>query len=342
MSVSPTPTPTPSPLPSNPEEGERISFASSWQEEEQTTRALPLQQDFVVFGYKNVGTAQLVFDGYGVHYSANSANTTEDNTHGYGYVGGTSLKGVTQTIKYWDYSASEYHFWAYTDTYPYATGISNDAGTQLQIPVILTTEEPLDRPLYSELYCRKPVSSEVVQLRFKHAYSKLRVLFYSGEAIPAEYFRIVSKKVLPLDPKQMPFYRLPTRSILTERCESIMSLLALRIRNVSPCSLRIRQAHGPAFHSRMLRSTRHTAPRQTMLLPPSQLTRSHISIHCRWERRSNMQALSISRTLLLSSMSPLTDMKVAPPFLLILCSGSSIPTTPTSSRSSMEVMLLSS
>ncbi len=188
VSVSSKPVPSPTPVPSEPKEGDMISFASSWQEEEQITRAtLPLQQDFTVFGYKSEATTPLlVFDGYAVHYTANSTNTSEDNTHGYGYVGGTSLNGISQTIKYWDYSADEYHFWACTDPYSFTAGSSGIIdGTCLRIPVILTTEEPVDRPLYSELYCRKTVSSDVVQLRFKHAYSRVRVLFYSGEPIPA-------------------------------------------------------------------------------------------------------------------------------------------------------------
>lgn len=156
-----------------------IGFAYSLSETESVTRAsATLGHDFVVYGYKNVyGTEQTVFDGYTVKYLEGSANTSEDNTHGYYYVHGN------QTIKYWDFGASEYNFWGATG------GNFNSDGTTLTIlGLTLTTTEPADLPLFSVLYHRSPVSTDVVQLRFKRPYARVRVLFYTNAALTDKSF----------------------------------------------------------------------------------------------------------------------------------------------------------
>lgn len=163
-----------------PDDTPAIVFASFAldQEESVTRAAAPLARDFVVYGYKTVNDqSQKVFDGYAVKYKAGSANTSEDNTHGYYYVGGA------QSIKYWDFAASEYRFWGATG------GTFSDEGTVLTIEgLTLTTTEPTSLPLYSELYHRSPVSSDVVQLQFKHPYAKVRVLFYTNATLTDNTF----------------------------------------------------------------------------------------------------------------------------------------------------------
>ena len=99
-----------------------------------------LANNFVVFGYKTVSASeQTVFDNYQVNYVANTANKTESNSANWEYVGyknlpfGTtttsggvlntdgvaknasgSSTNVEQSIKYWDFSASQYDFFAYS------------------------------------------------------------------------------------------------------------------------------------------------------------------------------------------------------------------------------------
>lgn len=75
---------------------------------------------FVVYGYKtNSDDSQSkVYDHYNVNW-AGTANHTESNTNGWEYVGYypnalSGLSGVTQTIKYWDYSAKQYDFIAFS------------------------------------------------------------------------------------------------------------------------------------------------------------------------------------------------------------------------------------
>lgn len=79
-----------------------------------------LNNNFVVYGYKTTGTEKsTVYDHYNVNYIANSAGQTESNEAGWEYVGQpvnslNSVSGAEQTIKYWDYSAVQYDFVAFS------------------------------------------------------------------------------------------------------------------------------------------------------------------------------------------------------------------------------------
>jgi len=85
-----------------------------------------LGNKFVVSGYKgsqttwNASDNSIVFDNYLVEWDENTANTTESNTNNWEYVGKDRIQhainnGVTaQTIKYWDYSKSQYDFIAWS------------------------------------------------------------------------------------------------------------------------------------------------------------------------------------------------------------------------------------
>lgn len=81
-----------------------------------------LGSKFIVLGVKGDGTAAgmtPVFQNYLVQWQANSAGTSESNTHDWEYAGITavapsSIKGTTQTIKYWDYGTASYDFAAFS------------------------------------------------------------------------------------------------------------------------------------------------------------------------------------------------------------------------------------
>ncbi|MBQ0056286.1 MAG: hypothetical protein KBT20_01405 [Bacteroidales bacterium] len=86
-----------------------------------------LGNNFVVMGTKGgtIGTPSSVvttkvFDHYNVNWTQNTANTTASNTADWEYVGQTvhayaTANGITaQSIKYWDYSAGQYDFIAYS------------------------------------------------------------------------------------------------------------------------------------------------------------------------------------------------------------------------------------
>ena len=100
--------------------------------------AAMLGNNFVVEGWKtktsassvwNTSNSSIVFDNYNVNWAANTAQTTESNTADWEYVNqtiATGLTGVsTQEIKYWDHSALQYDFYAYS--------LGNVAGTKATV-----------------------------------------------------------------------------------------------------------------------------------------------------------------------------------------------------------------
>lgn len=139
-------------VPTQPEEpkGVSISFggnSGTWQDAP-TTRANKetgletIAKTFKVWGYKTTGgnntggftDSQNVMDGYTVNWTQQTANTTSSNTADWEYVG-----IANQTIKYWDYSATSYRFFAYSiptaagnSTAPYFSGpLTTEGSTNL-------------------------------------------------------------------------------------------------------------------------------------------------------------------------------------------------------------------
>lgn len=116
-----------------------ISFggnSGTWQDAP-TTRAEEkgletISTSFKVWGYKTIegnkdagfDHSQNVMDGYTVNWTQQTANTTSSNTADWEYVGIHNDELHTdQTIKYWDYSATSYRFFAYSS--PTAAGNSS-------------------------------------------------------------------------------------------------------------------------------------------------------------------------------------------------------------------------
>ena len=99
-----------------------ITFNGSGGAETAVTRAdgMPLSEKattFTVWGYKNMsysagiyGETQCVFPSYVVNWTSNSAGTTTSNSNGWEYV----APAYNQTIKFWDWSANAYRFFAVT------------------------------------------------------------------------------------------------------------------------------------------------------------------------------------------------------------------------------------
>lgn len=155
-----------------------------------------LNNNFVVEGIKTVsGSVVEVFDNYNVNWAENTADKTLSNTHNWEYVGQTILTGKTeiseQTIKYWDYAASQYDFWAYSlgggsatvstlahdatltsSAYTF-TGSANDLA-KVYISNLVTAYNPnvTDQPKYQD----------VVTMEFRALVAKIRIGLY--ETIP--------------------------------------------------------------------------------------------------------------------------------------------------------------
>lgn len=107
-----------------------------------------LNNHFTVAGFKGAGdvTATVVatgtvFDNYVVNWAENTAATTESNTSDWEYVGITAvapstLAGNTQSIKYWDYSAAQYDFIAYSTGTATAITSGDPAAGQILVSAI--------------------------------------------------------------------------------------------------------------------------------------------------------------------------------------------------------------
>lgn len=175
--------------------------------------ATDLNNNFVVFGYKTMSDAskQKVFDNYQANYVTNSAYTSTTNSAGWEYVGYKNISanmttnvGVTafsaltgaseanknavdQTIKYWDYSASNYKFFAYSlgagktgPTWANASLMTNDpedkytlSGDKDQLATCYISElKKIDDPSGS--------TPTEVDLRFLSFLSKIRVGFFEN------------------------------------------------------------------------------------------------------------------------------------------------------------------
>lgn len=180
------------------------------------TTAERLGNNFVVFGTKTVNNnIQKVFDNYQVNYVTNTAHTTESNSANWEYVNYTNVpdgvttnvgvtafsaltgsneansNGVRQSIKFWDFNASQYSFFAYSlgigtggesPTYATATAMVNDgtncsyslSGTQDQLSACYISKKNTISSLSS--------SSTQVNLEFVNFMSKIQLKFY--ETIP--------------------------------------------------------------------------------------------------------------------------------------------------------------
>ena len=161
-----------------------------------------LNNKFIVGGFKGDGSTMTeVFDNYIVQWNANTAGTTESNTSDWEYVGITaaapsSITGL-QTIKYWDYSAVQYDFAAYsTGDLTVATSGTASAGT------VVVTKIKKDSPYAGPTYLIKGFAADLakcyisdlvtaynpadfqkeVQFTFRNLACKARVALY--ETIP--------------------------------------------------------------------------------------------------------------------------------------------------------------
>lgn len=161
----------------------------------------------------------LVFDNYLVHYGVNTAGTTESNTANWDYVGITpgsapygnwvKLSSLDrQTIKYWDYSAAQYDFLAFStgngmkavkysdinltsiksdeigvEAMKYGTGLSVASGTKDAYKFFIPSVAALEKTFITDITEVSPANyGKEVTLKFKNLGSKVRVALY--ETVP--------------------------------------------------------------------------------------------------------------------------------------------------------------
>lgn len=172
------------------------------------TAAGVLSNNFVLFGYKTVGsTTQTVFDNYQVNFIGTSAYTSKSNSAGWEYVsyknlpegvktnvgvaafsaltgsGQANESAIDQSVKYWDFNASEYNFFAYSlgdgssSTWAKTSAMTNSTftleGTAAQLGTCYVSNKKTMAPT---------TASTEVDLEFRAILSKIELKFY--ETIP--------------------------------------------------------------------------------------------------------------------------------------------------------------
>jgi hypothetical protein len=194
--------------------------------------ATDLNNHFYVYGIKkesvdgagNVLAGNLVFNNYAVNWSANTAMTTTSNTENWEYVGYTLTEkerakitvnsgNVAQTIKYWDWGAADYTFYAFSAK---PEDISGDKITVAKVQnqtsavydngytVTLAADASLDDLFFSERAFIENSNNTNrqadntyggnVTFRFHNMASKVRVAMY--ETIPGYKVTLNSFKVV--------------------------------------------------------------------------------------------------------------------------------------------------
>lgn len=199
-----------------------ISFSGQQGEEQALSRGTnrragtPLSEkatQFKVWGYKNMsesngdyGSLQTVFPGYVVNWITGSAASTTSNSSGWEYVAQQTGSDPEQTIKYWDWEAKAYRYFAVTS----GTG-APDVATAGQVSFTMTADASPIRdgegtaeekiaanieatPYFSKLWFSTGNVSvypdkqfgKPVQLEFLKPYARVRFLFnysYAAEGV---------------------------------------------------------------------------------------------------------------------------------------------------------------
>lgn len=168
-----------------------------------------LDNNYVVFGIKGDGTTKTkVFDHYNINWKANTAGSTETNVADWEYVGQdphanntslSSVSGAKQSIKYWDYSTSQYDFIAFSYGKAGKTNTGTDPVLSVIDPSKLGTAISAGTPVYTvsgkvadltKTYVADLVTAykadgqynKTVTPRFRQMGSKVRIAIY--ETVP--------------------------------------------------------------------------------------------------------------------------------------------------------------
>jgi len=196
------------PVPDPVEQGTPIVFTAQQEEEKSVTRASLEDKGeylFTVYGYKNTGEEgseddtnyEPVFPGYTVKWKANTAATSTTNSDGWEYVGQELVGQEEQTVKYWDWSAKAYRFFAVTDPYDELDVKEVDGTIKLTFKIDLTTDAGINAvPYYSHLWYSTGKLPEyidrqfgrTVQLVFLKPMCQVRIRFIYED--PTQYNRI--------------------------------------------------------------------------------------------------------------------------------------------------------
>lgn len=157
-----------------------------------------LGNNFVIEGTKGAVSVatNVVFDNYNVKYGYNTAGNSTTNTADWEYVGiaknaNSSISESTQSIKYWDYSAAQYDFIAYSLGTGSATATAITPSTATSSAYTITgTEANLKKCYIADLQTVLNTQfGNEVQVPFRALAAKVRLAIY--ETIPGYSVRDV-------------------------------------------------------------------------------------------------------------------------------------------------------
>lgn len=177
-----------------------IGFAPNLSNQETTTRAAnqPLEQDFVVSGYKMMEEEprQLVFDNVTVFYNPDATNNPYD------YV--NSDPDNSQPVRYWDKHATEYRFWAYSTT-PTSTTVNQTYDENVVTLSVGDDSTPISQ--VEDFYYSKNVKvapenfGKTVKLIFKKLYTIVEIKFFTDPVLSNVSFEDINLSDISFTPK---------------------------------------------------------------------------------------------------------------------------------------------
>jgi hypothetical protein len=153
-------------------------------------------------GTSSYGDLQTVFPGYNVNWYSSSSSAS--NSNGWEYVA-QQLSGDEQTIKYWDWAAKAYRFFAVTGSTSYEPNAPNGPH-EFTFAADCSTAEALEAtPFFTKLWFSTGAIEDYptkqfgkpVQLEFLKPFARVRFLFtysYSAEAV-----KVTSPSFKPTD-----------------------------------------------------------------------------------------------------------------------------------------------
>lgn len=206
-----------------PETGTPIVFRGMVTEDTPVTRATDLEEiteTFKVWCYKNLyydnvngtfGNTQTVMNGFTVNWQDYTAGSTPTNTSNWEYVG----QGNDQTIKFWDWSATAYRFFALANldgANVDGANVANVTGVTVTFTADADDADVKEKcPYYSRLWFSDGNLShypdrlfgQPVELVFLRPFAKVRYLFISGDPdMNVDEMNLQDMKFGPLNAEQ--------------------------------------------------------------------------------------------------------------------------------------------
>lgn len=175
-----------------------IAFSSDMPEQTSVTRSTTPLEDyyttFRVWSYKNTAETdgnytakQTVIDGYTVSWEENTAHTSLTNEYDWEYVNGS-----TQQIKFWDFAAKAYRFFAIAPHDATDACALSDSGDSFDVTLQADATDEAATQYFSELWFSNNDAEtfpnqrygQTVTMRFLKPLAKVRFLFVIPPGVP--------------------------------------------------------------------------------------------------------------------------------------------------------------